>query len=153
MRVAVPEWIKVLPAGTFKGRDGRGPFKNTDPAKIIANTNLFPTVEAMTIDYDHAADFAPNGGGEPAGWFKELQISDGAIFARIEWTEKGRQAVDAKEYCYISPVFTFDEKTGEVLQLLRAGLTNSPNLYGTAICGRERWRSMSPFQSINKGRG
>jgi phage I-like protein len=39
----------------------------------------------------------------------------------------------AREYRYVSPVFQFDPKDGCVTRLLRAGLTNNPNLHLTAI--------------------
>jgi len=39
----------------------------------------------------------------------------------------------AREYRYVSPVFQFDPKDGSVTRLLRAGLTNNPNLHLTAI--------------------
>jgi phage I-like protein len=133
-----PEWIMVIPAGQFSGRDGRGPFKLTDPNKVLEATAKTDMKAGLPLDYDHATDFAaPHGGRAPAaGWMKDLQVRDGAIWAHVEWTDKGREAVASKEYRYISPVFSFDEKTGEVLALLRAGLTNNPNLYDTAICAR-----------------
>ena len=130
-----PEWIMVIPAGQFSGRDGRGPFKLNDPSKVLEATAKADMKAGLPVDYDHATDFAaPHGGRAPAaGWMKELQVRDGAIWAHVEWTDKGKEAVASKEYRYISPVFSFDEKTGEVLALLRAGLTNNPNLYDTAI--------------------
>ena len=133
-----PEWIMVIPAGTFNGRDGRGPFKLSDPHKVIEATNKAGFEVGLPLDYDHATDFAaPHGGRAPAAaWMKELQVREGAIWAHMEWTANGREAVASKEYRYISPVFSFDDKTGEVLALLRAGLTNNPNLYDTAICAR-----------------
>jgi Mu-like prophage I protein len=133
----VPDWIMVIPAGEFSGRDGRGPYK-VDPEEVIEATAALDFSAGLPIDYDHATDFAaPNGGRAPAaGWMTDFQVRDGAIWAHVEWTAKGREAVSSKEYRYISPVFSFDDKTGEVLNLLRAGLTNSPNLYDTAICSR-----------------
>jgi phage I-like protein len=89
----------------------------------------------LPLDYDHATEwdaFAP-----AAGWLKQFEVRDGAIWAHIEWTDKGRRAVASKEYRYISPVFRWNERTGEVMQLLRAALTNNPNLQSTAICGKE----------------
>ena len=42
-------------------------------------------------------------------------------------------SIVAREYRYVSPVFQFDPKDGSVTRLLRAGLTNNPNLHLTAI--------------------
>ena len=47
---------------------------------------------------------------------------------------RGQQSsIVAREYRYVSPVFQFDPKDGVVTRLLRAGLTNNPNLHLTAI--------------------
>ena len=91
----------------------------------------------IPIDYDHAIDFAaPEGRPAPAaGWIKELEAREGALWGRVEWTEHGAAALATKEYRYISPVFEHDEG-GVVLRLLRAALTNNPNLYLKAIAAR-----------------
>ncbi|MDR0710152.1 MAG: phage protease, partial [Spirochaetaceae bacterium] len=53
-------------------------------------------------------------------------------WADVEWTEKGRDALNKKEYRYISPVFYSDEQ-GEINCILRAALTNTPNLQLPAL--------------------
>jgi|GEM_PF-6929855 len=146
-----PDWIMVIPAGEFSGRDGRGPYK-VDPEEVIAATMALDLSAGLPIDYDHATDFAaPSGGRAPAaGWMTELTVRDGAVWAHVEWTDKGREAVSSKEYRYISPVFAYDDKTGEVLSLLRAGLTNNPNLYDTAICSRPTEESNMELTTAQK---
>lgn len=146
-----PDWIMVIPSDGFSGRDGRGPYE-VDPQKVIERTLALGFSAGLPIDYDHASDFAaPNGGRAPAaGWMTDLQVHDGAIWAHVEWTDKGREAVASHEYRYISPVFSHDEKTGEVLTLLRAGLTNSPNLYDTAICSWPTADSLEKTMEIEK---
>jgi phage I-like protein len=84
----------------------------------------------LPIDENHATDLAaPKGGASPAlGWMTNLNADEtGAICADVEWTPRGREAVLNKEYGYISPVFLFN-KDGEINCILRAALTNSPNL-------------------------
>jgi phage I-like protein len=136
---AAPEWIEVIPAGTFATRDGRGPYRNTNPDAVIAATAALDMSAGLPIDYDHATDLAaPEGRPAPAaGWIKQLEVRGGAIWARVEWTEKGAQAVGAGEWRYVSPVFSYDPETMEVAQLQRAALTNNPNLYMTAIASRQ----------------
>ncbi|MGH7935206.1 MAG: phage protease [Candidatus Binataceae bacterium] len=131
---AAPEWIELLPAGDFSGRDGRGPFRLARPAVVVAATRALRMEAGIPIDYDHATDFAaPKGRPAPAaGWIRELQVRGGAIWGRVEWTRHGAAAVATREYRYISPVFEY-AKNGEVVRLLRAALTNNPNLYLTAI--------------------
>jgi phage I-like protein len=135
--VAPPEWVMLIPAGEFSGRDGRGPFLLTDPAAVITATSELEMAAGLPVDYDHATDFAaPRGQPAPAaGWIRELAARDGALWGRVDWTPHGAMAITSREYRYISPVFQY-APDGEVTQLLRAGLTNNPNLYLTAISAR-----------------
>jgi phage I-like protein len=134
MSIVPPEWVLLIPAGEFSGRDGRGPFCLSDPGGVIAATAELEMAAGLPIDYDHATDFAaPNGRPAPAaGWIRELAARDGALWGRVVWTPHGAMAITAREYRYISPVFQYSPE-GEVTRLLRAGLTNNPNLYLTAI--------------------
>ncbi|MGH7924092.1 MAG: phage protease [Candidatus Binatus sp.] len=132
---AAPEWIELLPAGVFYGRDGRGPFRLDDPTAVIESTTALQMNAGLPIDYDHATDFgAPEGRPAPAaGWIRELEVRSGAVWGRVEWTARAASSIVAREYRYVSPVFQFDPKDGSVTRLLRAGLTNNPNLHLTAI--------------------
>jgi phage I-like protein len=133
---APAEWIQLIPCGEFNGRDGRGPFRLRNPKLVIGATAALGMEAGIPID--HATDFAaPQGLPAPAaGWIKQLEVRDGAIWGRVEWTPQGASAITTGQYRYISPVFEYSPK-GEVIRLLRAGLTNNPNLYLTAIsaCG------------------
>ena len=130
--VAAPEWIELLPAGVFYGRDGRGPFRLDDPVAVIASTTAMQMAAGLPIDYDHATDFgAPEGRPAPAA----------RLDSRTRGARRGRMgpgrmdamraagSIVAREYRYVSPVFQFDPKDGSVTRLLRAGLTNNPNLH------------------------
>ncbi|MBF6569072.1 MAG: hypothetical protein IVW54_09365 [Candidatus Binataceae bacterium] len=134
-----PSWVELLPIGEFAGRDGRGPFRVNDPAAVIAATRALRMEAGLPIDYDHATDLAaPTGGPAPAaGWIRELEVRAGSIWGQVEWTPNGAQAIRAHQYRYLSPVFQFS-RSGEVMRLLRAGLTNNPNLYLTAICAANK---------------
>jgi len=146
---AVPEWIELLPAGVFNGRDGRGPFKVEDPPAVIAATRALAMAAGIPIDYDHATDFAaPTGRPAPAaGWVVAFEVRSGAVWGRVEWTARAAHAIAAREYRYVSPVFQFDPASGRVTRLLRAGLTNNPNLYLTAIAAAVT-RAANPERSI-----
>ena len=134
--------IQLFPAGAFKARDGRP----TDVAsghwfidaavadRVIAKaaTRLTDTV----IDYEHQTlNSALNGEPAPAaGWFAgtALEWREGlGLFATpVTWTEKATGFIQAKEYRYLSPVFSYSTTTGEVLDLLHVALTNFPALDG-----------------------
>lgn len=129
----LPEWIEIIPAGqVITGRDGRT-WKNSNPQRIAqafdANQVDIPG------DIEHATELkAPNGDAAPAiAWVKELQIRDGAIWGRVEWTEDGQELVTEKKYRYISPVFKYEKGSMEIAQITSFGLTNNPNLFLTAL--------------------
>ena len=131
-----PDWIEVIPAGTFKGRDGRGPFNNANPQAVVDATAALNMTAGIPVDYDHATDFAaPEGREAPAaGWMREFQVRNGAIWARVEWTPKGAQHVAHKEWAYVSPVFEHTKDDQQIVtRLLRAALTNNPNLELQAV--------------------
>jgi len=92
--------------------------------------NSMTRLPRLVIDENHATDLsAPKGGSSPAmGWMTGLRAeADGSIHADVAWTKRGEAAILNREYSFISPVFLHDD-AGEITVVLRAGLTNSPNL-------------------------
>jgi phage I-like protein len=133
-----PEWVHLIPAGQFAGRDGRGPYILKDAQAVVAASNR-EGLEAV-IDYDHQTDLSAVkdvGGTAPAaGWIKVLEARADGIWGKVEWTERGAAAVTAREYRYLSPV-CLHTRAGEVKSILRAGLTNNPNLHLAALASQE----------------
>lgn len=139
--------VKLLPFGTFRGRDGRGPWVLADKAhaeSVIAATRQFQGNADMMFDYDHQSALAavPGVGGtaKASGWIKldSLSAEDDGIYADVEWTEPAEAALKAKEYRYHSPYFRAMPGTGLVTRLVNAGLTNSPNLDLPALASQAR---------------
>ena len=130
---ALPSTIELIPAGSvIQGRDGRK-WKNENPQKVALNSMV--RLPRLVIDENHATDLsAPKGGSSPAmGWMTALRAGEGgSIWADVEWTKRGKEAVLNREYSFISPVFLHNEQN-EISVVLRAGLTNSPNLQLPAI--------------------
>jgi len=145
----IPEKIMLVPSGaTVKGRDNRE-WKNPDPKLVALNSNT--RLSALPIDENHSTDLsAPKGGASPAfGWMKNICADEsGALWADVDWTERGRNALAKKEYRFISPVFLHNEK-GEINCILRAALTNSPNLNLPAL-NSEQLENMNTEVSMNK---
>jgi phage I-like protein len=113
----VGEWFHLIPAGTFLGRDGRGPYTLADPERVLAE---FAARGAdLCVDYDHQSlSAAEKQGPVPAsGWIKALESREDGIWGRIDWTERAQAHLAAKEYRYLSPVFSFNPQTGEVVRL------------------------------------
>lgn len=143
-----PEWIQLLPGGSaLVGRDGRS-WINSAPEGVVAE--FVDGAKDMPLDWEHATELkAPKGEEAPAaGWFKELQVrDDGSVWGRIEWTDKGREAVVSKAYRYISPVFMYDTATTLIVKLTSVGLTNRPNLYLPALNREQHMEELSMNQT------
>lgn len=144
------EWVRLIPMGVFGGRDGRGPYKLTDAAhaaQVVAATMAHAGGVDPVFDYDHQSEYAPKpgvGGTAPAsGWMKEFDAREDGIYARVEWTAAAHAALLAKEYRYISPVFVH-AKDGTVRGILRAGLTNNPNLQLPAVASQADITDFNP---------
>lgn len=129
-----PADIELIPReGTIIGRDGRS-FLHDQPGNVIKEFNQGEV--DLPIDLEHSTQLkAPN--GEPAlavGWIKKLSMSPyGAIWAAIEWNQRGRELIEAKAYRYISPAFAVESASKRIIKLVSAGLTNKPNLFIPAL--------------------
>lgn len=99
-------WITIGVSGKWEGHIA-GTFE--------MNQNVFEQMVAnfdkggidIVCDYEHQTlygDTAP-----ASGWIKQTPISlkaeTGTLQAQIEWTEKAKAHIEAKEYRYLSPVF------------------------------------------------
>lgn len=135
----VPEWVHLLPTGAVRTNDGRGPYRTpADLAGLIAQS-MKGAGGKLVLDENHATDLAaPKGASAPArAWIVELQARADGIWGRAEWTPTGRQLMEAGEYRGISPVIAH-RRDGTITAILRASLTNTPNLQGlTALHSQE----------------
>lgn len=137
-----PQWVHLLPAGTFSGRDGRGPYHLKDAAAVISASMA---EGPLPLDYDHTLVYALGKGGTApaAGWIVEMQARDDGLWGRVEWTERAAAQLKAREYRFISPVFTH-AKDGAVLRVEHASLVNAPNPHLTAVAARGAGNSGDP---------
>ncbi|WP_339097218.1 phage protease [Pectobacterium brasiliense] len=127
----LPEWLPVIPAGQFTGRDGRV-WVTSNPADVITGSFRYPK---LPIDIEHATELkGPKGDPAPAyGWIDSLrQRDDGTIEAHVEWTADGEALIRGKKYLFYSPAFFFTAD-GQVTRLSSVGLTNKPNLAFPAL--------------------
>ncbi len=129
---AVPDFLELVPAGKFAGVDGRS-WINDQPDAIVAAFNRDGL--KLPFDYEHATEVAAAEGREApaAAWVTSLENRGGAIFGKIDWTERGKNMVGSKEYRYYSPAFDFARDSRRVLKLSSVGLTNKPNLPNFAL--------------------
>lgn len=125
----MPEWVHLLPAGEVRTQDGRGPYRVADVAALMAAS--LPAGGKLVLDENHSTDLAaPKGAPAPAmGWIVELQARADGIWGRVDWTDAGRRLAGDRAYSGISPVIAY-RKNGTIDAILRASLTNKPNLAG-----------------------
>lgn len=135
-----PVEFRLLPLGRFKSSDGSGrPVEvkegwllDRNGAQQIAALSV-GRVSRCVIDFEHQTlRSAENGKPAPAaGWFSRLEArADGLWAVGVEWTAQAAQMIADKQYRYISPVFPYDRRTGAVLGIAHAALTNDPGLDG-----------------------
>lgn len=136
--------IQLFPAVAFKARDGRPKEVKSGAwyidAQVAARliSRVATRATDLVIDYEHQTlNSSENGQPAPAAaWFRGSTLQwreDLGLFAtEVNWTERGAAFIAAKEYRYLSPVFSYDPTSGEVLDLLHVALTNYPALGGMA---------------------
>lgn len=130
---APPEWVELIPAGDFSGRDGRGPYR-LDAEEVL--TAFAAGGIDLPIDYEHQSlDAESKAGPVPAaGWIKALEVRDGALWGRVQWTPRAAELIAERAYRYLSPVFRHAQ--GRVVTLLGAGLVHYPNLDLTPVANQ-----------------
>lgn len=138
--------FRIVPFGTFGGRDGRGPWHLRDKAhaeQVINATKAFLNGVDMVVNYDHQSEYAavPGVGGvaRAAGWINPdtLEVGSDGIYASAEWTAPAEAALQAREYRYYSPHFRARPGTGELTRIINVGLTNSPNIEVSALASQQ----------------
>lgn len=146
--------VQLLPAGEFKGRDGR-PGKDLtwklpdDQGRALAaHMNERHASVRFNLDYEHQF-FLAEQNGQPApasGWATKFEWRDGiGLFATdMQWTARARQMIEAGEYAYLSPAIVYDKVTGEVTGVINASLTNIPALDISPV-GQERLARLTAF--------
>lgn len=116
------------------GRYGRFAITPEDVSTWQKNLSALPGGRAL-IDADHMADRTPRN-TEAAGWITGVTLEGQTPTAEVEWTPKGKQAIEEKRYLFISPTYgPFADETGVVHEntLIGASLTNRPFLNMPAI--------------------
>lgn len=133
----VPEWIHLLPAGEIQTQDGRGPYAVGSMEELATAIN--DAGAKLPVDENHSTDLAaPTGAPSPArGWIVEVEAREDGLWGRVEWTGQGRVLMEDKSYNGVSPVIVCTKKNA-VVGLLRASLTNTPNLKGLTTLHSEQ---------------
>lgn len=134
----VPEWVHLLPAGVIRTVDGRGPY-SVASMQAVSEASL-AAGQKLPIDENHATDKgAALGLPAPArGWIVALEARDDGLWGRVEWTAEGQKMVEDRAYGGISPV-VLHSADNKIMRVLRASLTNVPNLQGLVTLHSENY--------------
>lgn len=84
---SVPNEIKILPLGNVHRQKGNFVVDEKSCQLILSNfkkRNL-----DMVVDYEHQT--LRDVQAPAAGWIKEIHVSDDAIVAKVEWTNKASE--------------------------------------------------------------
>lgn len=111
-------------------------------AAMIANFKAKVYDIDLMIDYNHEL-------GESAGWIKDLYMSkDGQeLWAEVDWTKPGAEAVEHKLYRYISGDFHYNYVDNE------SQMEHGPVLFGAALTNRPFIKGMAPTTELNETGG
>lgn len=135
----VPTEAHLLPPGPFRAVDGR-PFECDGwkldaaiAARVIARAAAQKT--DILVDFEHQSLRSEWNGQrvEAAGWIPrtmEWREAKGLYALNINWVGDTADLIMAKKYRYISTVFLYDPRTGEVLEVISVALTNTPAVDG-----------------------
>lgn len=124
-----PPWIHLTPAGTFGGKDGRGPFVVKDARTVIAQSMQLAGGK-IVLDENHSTyTAAQRGVSAPAvGWITQMEARPDGIWGHVEWTRHGAALWADRAYRGVSPVLRSEPGNGTVTAIEAASLTNKPNL-------------------------
>lgn len=127
-----PEWVRFLAEGANKGRSGRA-YTVLSANDVTKASTAWKGAIDLIVCFEHQFDRArQNGQPAPAAaWIKEFAATgpDGSpgLWARVEWLPEAAQLIRDRKYRYLSAVIEHDT-TGNVLRVLRATLTNLPEM-------------------------
>jgi len=126
--------IQIIKTGEFQHPvHGRIRITESDLKEMVANFNNQIRGQQIPVDVDHKHELGA------VGWFKSIRgperaNGDFALFASIDWTDKGKDLVKGGAFKYFSPHFgdwVDPEKDKKYQNVLLSGaITNFPFLKG-----------------------
>jgi phage I-like protein len=131
--------IQIFPAGEFSvphgAMLGEGPWRLDAASAQRLIARVAARKNPLVIDFEHQTLMSrENGKPAPAaGWIQPDSLEwrdDGLWAAGVEWTADAEAMIQAGQYKFLSPVFTFDPASGAPQDLLNVALTNNPAIDG-----------------------
>jgi phage I-like protein len=139
-----PNEVQIIRCGIFH-HPIYGNFKITPDVLESMVKNFSENVRGidLAIDYEH------NSQSVAAGWIKTLKTKNpgptGQLWADVEWTPKGKQVLQDKEFRYLSADFTLNYEDSETLD------EHGPTLFGAGLTNRPFVKGMAPTAQLTEG--
>lgn len=122
--------IPIARLGEYKDkRYGEFSITKDDVADWQRNLEKLPGGKAL-IDEDHSSSKTPRR-TEADGWVTGVELDGKQVYGQVEWTPRGKAAVEEKRYLFTSPTYgpyTDDSGTTHKNTLSAVALTNKPFL-------------------------
>ncbi len=119
------DWVRILPKGTFRRGGQVYKFDEAYLRKLKENFDSGVFGQQVPVNFEH--QLSPLGA---AGWVKALEVRDDGLYAEIEWTDIGKEAVEKGRFRYLSVELggAIDPISGKELKDVLTGvaLTNRP---------------------------
>lgn len=130
-----PDWVAVIPPPATFEHEWYGTIVITAErnARFVANFEQRVYGQDLPVDAEHETKLSG-----AFGWIRELRLTDdGAVEARIEWTERGLLAFEKEAFRYVSPEW-FDWWEQPM-----TGVAYQDVLCGLALCNRPFFKESS----------
>ena len=118
--------VLVVPKGEFYGSDSKGnPIPEAIDEQVIDNLEAQLQGKELLVDKDHSSvKEGIDKDTSAMGWMHSFKKGVEGLWAKIRWTNIGRNLVENRVFRFLSPVFTLngDKPTN----MLNVALTNQP---------------------------
>lgn len=145
-----PDTFQVLPYGQID-IEGELPAFLDDEGMDSIIAHFERRGNKMVVDYEHQT--LQDVQAPASGWIAQM-INKGkeGLWAVVEWTEKAKNYIAAKEYRYFSPVFWVTAKERKVVAIKNIALTNDPKVnHLRPIIAKLAWSNEHKPKTDNKG--
>lgn len=119
-----PSEFQLVPMGKYETTKGTFLLTMENAKRIMAQL-ADEGVDSM-MDWEHESVAGPGGRTDAAGWFNVELRADGLWAVNVKWEDDAAQALSSAKYRYVSPAFTVDPDTGEIIRFINCALTNRP---------------------------
>ncbi len=121
--------VRLCPWGLVKSRNGDFLLDEESVRLIVERFQEHGTM--VPCDFEHqtlAGEYmGPDGLARASGWVHKLWGTPGrGLFALVEWTERGREAIRNREYLYPSPTLTIRRSDNRAIELHSVALVTKP---------------------------